>query len=333
MSTMTTITPEGGWLLLTNDDGIEAPGFRMLAQALNKAGHAIIALAPSENNSAAGMRINLMQPMKLRPRNDLKESWDLDEDRAPVRLFELDGTPCDTMIVALDGGIEHVAPGVVPRLVVSGVNLGPNMSQDSYHSGTMGAAREAGLYGMPALASSLGSFELKGMAGAVQATVELIEVVLEVLPLVPENVRRPHVDVSASHLTRWPDVPDVPAWVDDPKEALRTAFRHGELMLNLNVAPVWDGTVTTTRLGMRWYRNAVSFGSIEDDETALFTIGGATIDHTPVQQSDCDAVDAGQASVSCLPVWPQTHPLALDDGLLKWVLEASEGGYPAWLHG
>ncbi|MDE0857872.1 MAG: hypothetical protein OSA38_04815 [Candidatus Poseidoniaceae archaeon] len=324
-------TPEAGWILLTNDDGIEAPGFRLLAQALNKAGHAIIAFAPSENNSAAGMRINLMKPMKLRPRNDLQEAWGLDENLAPVRLFELEGTPCDTMIVALDGGIEHIAPGVVPRLVVSGVNLGPNMSQDSYHSGTMGAAREAGLYGMPAIASSLGSFQLEGMEGAVQATVDLIEIALKVLPLIPENLRRPHVDLSASHLTRWPEVPTSPAWGHDPKDALRTAFRHGELMLNLNVPPVWDGSVTTTRLGMRWYRNAVSFGSIEDDETALFTIGGATIDHSPVVMSDCDAVDAGHASVSCLPVWPQTHPLALDDGLLKWVLEASEGGYPAWL--
>jgi broad specificity polyphosphatase/5'/3'-nucleotidase SurE len=206
------------------------------------------------------------------------------------------------------------------------------MSQDSYHSGTMGAAREAGLYGMPALASSLASFELDGMEGAVKATVDLIEVALKALPHTPENLRRPHVDVSASHLTRWPEIPATPAWEDDPKGALRTAFRHGELMLNLNVPPVWNGSVTTTRLGMRWYRNAVSFGSIEEDETALFTIGGATIDHSPVPQSDCDAVDSGHASVSCLPVWPQTHPLALDDGLLKWVLESSEGGYPAWLH-
>jgi broad specificity polyphosphatase/5'/3'-nucleotidase SurE len=155
------------------------------------------------------------------------------------------------MIVALDGGVEHVAPGVIPRLVISGVNLGPNMSQDSYHSGTMGAAREAGLYGMPAIASSLGSFELDGMEGAVQATVDLVEVALQALPLVPENLRRPHIDVSASHLTRWPDVPSTPAWADDPKGALRTAFQHGELMLNLNVPPVWDGSVNTTRLGMR----------------------------------------------------------------------------------
>ena len=44
------------------------------------------------------------------------------------------------MIVALDGGLDHLVPGVHPQMVVSGVNLGPNLSQDSYHSGTMGAA-------------------------------------------------------------------------------------------------------------------------------------------------------------------------------------------------
>ncbi len=68
----------------------------MMAQALNKAGHSIIAFAPAENNSAAGMRINLMQPMALRPRNDLKSEWGLDESKGLVKLFELDGTPCDT---------------------------------------------------------------------------------------------------------------------------------------------------------------------------------------------------------------------------------------------
>jgi len=86
---MTDESPQGGWLLLTNDDGIEAPGFRMMAQALNKAGYSIIAFAPAENNSAAGMRINLMQPMVLRPRNDLKTEWGLDESKGQVKLFEL----------------------------------------------------------------------------------------------------------------------------------------------------------------------------------------------------------------------------------------------------
>jgi broad specificity polyphosphatase/5'/3'-nucleotidase SurE len=104
------------------------------------------------------------------------------------------------------------------------------------------------------------------------------------------------------------------------------------LMLNLNVPPAWVGEVSTTRLGMRWYRDAVSFNSIDGGEAATFTIGASSIDHSTVAQSDCDVVEEGKASVSCLPVWPQTHPLALDDRLLTWTLESCEGGYPAWLY-
>jgi 5'/3'-nucleotidase SurE len=52
-----------GWLLLTNDDGIEAVGFELLVKALHKAGYPVAVLAPSGNHSAAGMRINLMKPM------------------------------------------------------------------------------------------------------------------------------------------------------------------------------------------------------------------------------------------------------------------------------
>ena len=142
---------ERGWLLLTNDDGIEAVGFELLVKALHKEGYPVAVLAPSGNHSATGMRINLMKPMAYRSREDLVKRWGLDPHTTPVHLFELDGTPCDTMIVALDGGINHLVPGVHPQMVVSGVNLGPNLSQDSYHSGTMGAAREAGLYGVPAI--------------------------------------------------------------------------------------------------------------------------------------------------------------------------------------
>ena len=103
-----------GWLVLTNDDGIEAPGFELLVKALHAAGHPVVSFAPKGNHSAAGMRIQLGSPMPLRERVDLVEAWGLTGD-APVRLFELDGTPCDTMIVALDGGLAHVAPEIVPQ--------------------------------------------------------------------------------------------------------------------------------------------------------------------------------------------------------------------------
>lgn len=319
-----------GWLLLTNDDGIEAPGFEMLVKALNKERIPIIIFAPSENHSAAGMRIQLGKPMGLRERRDLIELWGLDES-AGLHMFELDGTPCDTMIVALDGGLDRVLPGIVPKMVLSGVNLGPNMSQDSYHSGTMGAAREAGLYGMPAIASSFTSFDIEGMDRAVSATIDLTKLALSILPDEPKNVRRPFVDISAPHISRWPEIPESHEWLDDPEGALMQAFRHGELMLNLNVPPTWDNGVMTTRLGMRWYRNAVVFEEAADGETAAFSIGAASIDHGQVKQGDCDAVLANKASISCLPVWPQSHPLALDDALLTYALKSGESGYPSWL--
>ncbi|MED5308328.1 MAG: 5'/3'-nucleotidase SurE, partial [Candidatus Thermoplasmatota archaeon] len=256
--------------------------------------------------------------------------WNVNDEN--LHLIELDGTPCDTMIVALDKGLQHILPEVIPRLVISGVNLGPNMSQDSYHSGTMGAAREAGLYGMPAIASSLTSFDDEGMQKAVDATVQLIERAIEILPMVPENLRRPSVDISKPHVSRWPIIEDKPAWSDNPIEALRTAFRNGELMLNINTPPTWNGEFQTTRLGMRWYRDAISFAENADNEnTATFTIGAASIDHTPVESSDCDAVMMDKSSISCLPTWPQTHPLAIDDRLLTWCLQSGEENYPIWL--
>jgi broad specificity polyphosphatase/5'/3'-nucleotidase SurE len=319
-----------GWLVLTNDDGIEAPGFEMLVKALHAAGHPVVTFAPKSNHSAAGMRIQLGSPMPLRERHDLVEDWGLTGD-APVRLFELDGTPCDTMIVALDGGLAHVAPDIRPRLVVSGVNLGPNLSQDSYHSGTMGAAREAGLYGMPAVASSFTSFEPEGMQRAVDATVMLVERVLPLLPDSAVNLRRPTVDLSAAHVSSWPHEALDPAWSADPAGALLTAFQHGEVMLNLNVGPDWDGSWKSTRLGTRWYRDAVSFDDAEEGDVATFRIGAASIDHSVVEDGDCDAVDAGAASLSSLPTWPATHPFALEEALLAQALRSGEDGWPLWL--
>ena len=318
-----------GWVLLTNDDGIEAPGFRRLVTALHQAGHPLVTLAPSENHSAAGMRIQLGAPMAVRSREDLRESWGL-SGGAPLLLHEIDGTPCDAMIVALDGGLDHLHPGLVPRLVVSGVNLGPNLSQDFYHSGTMGAAREAGLYGMPAIAASFTSFEEPGMDHAVQATLDLVERALRVLPMRPTNLGRPTLDLSASHISTWPTVAPA-AWTEGPDAAVRTAFAHGELMLNLNVGPSWNGSWRTTRLGTRWYRQAVAFSEADGEGLATFVIGAASIEQTPVDGGDCCAVDAGAASLSCLPTWPATHPLAVDDALLAEALRSDDDGWPSWL--
>ena len=320
------------WVLMTNDDGIEAPGFELLVKAMNKAGIPLVAFAPSGNKSACSMQLNLGKPIDLHNRSELIQQWDLDES-VGVHLFALDGTPCDTMIVALDGGLNHVLPDIQPSLVLSGVNLGPNLSQDSYHSGTMGAAREAGLYGIPAIASSYTSFDPEGMEVGIEATVELVQRVLPLVPTTPENLCRPHIDLHAEHVSSWPNTsPERSSFEAD--QQLMSAFKNGELMLNLNVPPEWNGSYQTTRLGMRWYRNAVQFsegkaGSVE----STFTIGAAYIDTETVEHGDCDSVASGIASISSLPTWPQTHPLALDDALLAHALRSDETGHPMWFKG
>ena len=323
---------EKKWVLMTNDDGIEAPGFEHLVKAMNQAGIPLVAFAPSTNKSACSMQLNLGKPIDLHDRNELIEQWNLDAS-VGVHLFALDGTPCDTMIVALDGGLKHVLPDIQPSIVLSGVNLGPNLSQDSYHSGTMGAAREAGLYGMPAIASSYTSFDPEGMQVGIDATVEFLQRVLPLVPSVPQNLCRPHIDARSEHVSSWPNQPNIRTSEEADKQ-LMNAFLHGELMLNLNVPPNWNGSYQTTRLGMRWYRDAVQFvdgndGSVE----STFTIGAAYIDNHVVANGDVDCIETGVASISSLPTWPQTHPLALDDALLSFALNRDETGHPTWFKG
>ena len=323
---------EKKWVLMTNDDGIEAPGFEHLVKAMNRAGIPVVAFAPSTNKSACSMQLNLGQPIDLHNRNELIEQWNLDAS-VGVHLFALDGTPCDTMIVALDGGLRHVLPDIEPSIVLSGVNLGPNLSQDSYHSGTMGAAREAGLYGIPAIASSYTSFDPDGIQVGIDATVEFLQRVLPLIPKVPQNLCRPHIDARAEHVSSWPNSP-IERTSSQADQQLMNAFLHGELMLNLNVPPNWNGSYQTTRLGMRWYRNAVQFAeSSEGSVESTFTIGAAYIDNHVVENGDVDCVETGFASISSLPTWPQTHPLALDDALLAHALNHGETGHPTWFKG
>ena len=305
------------WILLTNDDGIEAVSLQNLVSELHNKGFGVIVFAPKENNSAVSMKITLGKAISIEA---------VPDDRENVFQYSIGGTPCDCVIAALDGGLAKFHPGVIPKLLASGINLGPNLSQDAYHSGTMAAAREAGMYGMPAIASSWSSFDPEGMEVSLDATVQLIERVMKILPSKPNNLNRPHIDASAPHLSDWPNSP-THGWKDNPIAALRNCFSNGEIFLNLNVPVSWNGKFLTTRLGMRWYRSAISFV----EGTSTFKLGAARIDTDVVHRGDVDADLKGFASVSCLPCWPHTHPLEANPELLAWCLENSAEGFPNWL--
>jgi len=125
-------------VLLSNDDGYASPGIRAMREALNARGADVVLVAPETEQSASSHALSLHRPLRLR---DVADG-----------IFALDGTPADCIYVAL-----HAGTRVVPRrpdLVVSGINHGMNLGQDAFYSGTIAAAREGALRGIPALATS-----------------------------------------------------------------------------------------------------------------------------------------------------------------------------------
>jgi len=142
-------------ILLTNDDGIEAPGLRALLQAILHAvtpDDEVTVFAPDHNWSAAGHTKTMHKPLRVTP-----YSLDLEADgaRAQVSAYTTTGAPSDCVALALLGILpDH------PDLVVSGINLGPNLGHDITYSGTVAAAMEAVIAGLPAIAVSLDTYEL-----------------------------------------------------------------------------------------------------------------------------------------------------------------------------
>ena len=122
-------------ILLTNDDGYDAPGLRALAAVLE--GWATVSIvAPNGEKSGAAQSLTLRQPIVCHPKGE--------------RHWAVDGTPADAVIVAL-----HKLLPERPDLVISGINHGANMGENVYYSGTVGAARESALHHIPSIAMSL----------------------------------------------------------------------------------------------------------------------------------------------------------------------------------
>lgn len=126
---------QGLLILLTNDDGAEAPGLLALKEELSPLGELLV-MAPSEERSAVSHGLTIHHPIRVR---EISE-----------RHYALTGTPVDCVLFA----VRKLLPRV-PDLVVSGINQGPNLGDDILYSGTVAAAREAALYRIPALAVSL----------------------------------------------------------------------------------------------------------------------------------------------------------------------------------
>lgn len=124
-------------ILVTNDDGYFAEGIAVLRQALQSLGR-VVAIAPHEDCSGASHKISVHTPLRLR--------------EVGGDFFTINGTPSDCVHI----GIHGLLDGEKPDLIVSGINHGPNLGEDTTYSGTVSAAYEGVVQGIPAMAVSVG---------------------------------------------------------------------------------------------------------------------------------------------------------------------------------
>ncbi len=147
-------------ILVTNDDGINAPGIRALVKSLTVLGEVWV-VAPEKAQNAVGRAMTLHKPLRLSP---MRPRW-----------FSVNGTPADCMTLALC----HLLESDLPQLVVSGINKGWNLGDDVTNSGTVAGALEGMLHGIPALAVSLEDCPKASYAVAGDYAVRLAELVLK----------------------------------------------------------------------------------------------------------------------------------------------------------
>lgn len=142
-------------ILLSNDDGYQAPGLSALADALATLAE-IVVVAPDQDRSGASNSLTLSRPLRARTMDN--------------GFIRVDGTPTDCVHLAITGLLEEE-----PDLVVSGINAGPNMGDDVLYSGTVAAATEGRFLGLPAIAVSMNSHDPEHFASGARVALELVQ--------------------------------------------------------------------------------------------------------------------------------------------------------------
>ncbi len=149
-------------VLISNDDGIEAHGLHVLEEAMKRIpGFRVTVVAPSDQQSASSHALTLTAPLRI---------LDAGENR-----YAVTGTPTDSVLVAM----EKILKNDPPDIVLSGINHGPNMGEDVIYSGTVAAAMEGTMFGLPSYAFSLAKWHPTDFSGAAEFLVENLVKILE----------------------------------------------------------------------------------------------------------------------------------------------------------
>lgn len=234
-------------ILITNDDGIMAPGLQVLARTMSKLGEVLI-MAPETERSAAGHGITIWDPIRIKEVS-LK---------GISQAFAISGTPADCVKLA----VQEFMPEKC-SLVVSGINNGPNLGTDVLYSGTVSAAIEGVILGIPSIAVSLATADCAhDFSAAAEITLQLVK-----------------------HLCEKKDT--LPAGT----------------LLNVNVPPVEKKLmqgIKVTRLGLREYKNVFD-KRVDPRGNAYYWLKGDLLPHSE-RDPEIDVVAVEQNYVSVSPI-------------------------------
>jgi len=150
-------------ILLSNDDGFNAEGIQVLRKELSK-DHDVMIVAPESEQSAMGHAITLSAPLRVR---------EVYEEEKLIG-YAVNGTPADCVKAAITALLDEA-----PELVISGINRGGNLGTCAIYSGTVSAATEAAIMGIPAIAVSLDTFENPDFSASAEFVKNLIPQVLK----------------------------------------------------------------------------------------------------------------------------------------------------------
>ena len=241
-------------VLLTNDDGIDAPGLVVLEQVAAGLANEVWVVAPEHDQSGTSHSISLHQPLRYSRHGD--------------RRYGVSGTPGDCVVMA----VRHLMEGRLPDLILSGVNRGANLGVETVFSGTVGAAMTGMLFGIPSIALSLA---FSDPAAVRWDTARL---------LAPGVIRTLHAagwDIHACLNVNFPNVAPADA-------GPLTLTRQGAgLVKTINVVPRTDPRGLTYHW-LQFHREQVE--NAADTETAVVAAGAVSVTPLRFERTNEDAL-------------------------------------------
>ncbi|MAF47072.1 MAG: 5'/3'-nucleotidase SurE [Rhodospirillales bacterium] len=258
-------------ILISNDDGIGAPGLKRLEKIARGLAAEVWVVAPEEEQSSTGHSLTLRRPLRIR--------------KVSARRFAVDGTPTDCILLA----VNQIMKDSRPNLVLSGINRGSNLGEDMTYSGTIAAAMEATLLGVPAIALSQ---------------------------------RVPYEILSSGGAVDWSAAESYAARV--VRRVTRIAWPR-DVLINVNFPPLPAGEVTgieVTREGRRKVGDEILEGRDPRGEP-YYWIGNQKMSATYARGTDLAAVAEGKVSVTPLSLDLTQRPMIR---ALKGLFAPAKGG-------